>query len=359
LSGRHAWNAVAPVKSLAARLVRELAFPLTDTVTLIAMASFTLLTMLVREAGWLGLWLGVLLVPALWRYLLMLLEARAHGRSIPVVGIESFNPIDNFWSLTPLVLIALSIWGAVLLHRQVSPLAGQAFALVLIATLPASMAVLALTRSPFESLDPRAILRMMVACGPAYVLAPPSIALAGAIIGSLAAFGAPPILVVAASFYALFLVVTFTGSLLLERNVKFSISIPEPTAPDEQGANDRRQQVRRGVLTHAYGFFVRDNRTGAMAHIQDALSREAHDDEAWRWYLGEMFKWESKDGALMLGQRYLHRLLEEGRDVEAVKLMSRCLLADPRFRPLPDDRDAAHDLLERRGRSDLERAMDL
>lgn len=345
--------------SLGARLTRELGFPLTDTVVLVAIVSFTLLTLLAREAGMLGLWLGAILVPALWRYLLMLLEARAHGRSVPVAGIETFNPIDNFWSLTPLVLIALSIWGSVLLHRQVSPLAGQAFALVLIAVLPASVAVLALTRSPFESLDPRAIVRMMVACGPAYALAPASLLLSGTIVGMLEAVGAPAIIVIAATYYATFLAFTLTGSLLFERNVQVSISIPEPLAPDEDVVNDRRQQSRRGVLTHAYGFFARDNRAGAMAHLQGALQREDHDDEAWRWYLGEMFKWESKDGALMLAQVYLHRLLQETRDVEAVKLMARCLLEDPLFRPLPDDHDAAKELLERMHRADLTRRMDL
>lgn len=326
---------------------------------LIAIGCFTLLTLLAREAGRPGLWLAAILVPALWRYLLMLLEARAHGRRAPVAGIETFNPIDSFWCLTPLVLVALSIWGSVLLHRQVSPLAGQASALALIAVLPASAAVLALTRSPFESLDPRAIVRMMVACGPAYVLVPATLLLSGAVIGILQAVGAPAILIVAATYYATFLVFTLTGSLLFERNVQVSISIPEPLAPDAEIANDRRQQARRRVLTHAYGFFVRDNRAGAMAHLQDALQGEAHDDAAWRWYLDEMFRWESKDGALMLAQLYLHRLLQEARDIEAVKLMSRCLLEDAHFRPLAEDRDAARALLERLHRDDLMRAMDL
>lgn len=345
--------------SLAARLVRELVFPLTDSVVLIAIVAFTLLTLLARGAGLPGLWLGVILVPAFWRYLLMLLEARAHGKRAPVAGIETFNPIDNFWSLTPLVPIALSIWGAVLLHRQVSPLAGQGFALAVVAVLPASAAVLALTRSPAESLDPRALVRLMVACGPAYALAPALLLLSGAILGVLEAIGAPAIVTVAAACYAVFAVFTLTGALLFERNVQVSISIPEPLPPDEDVLNERRQQARRGVLTHAYGFFARDNRRGGIAHLQEALQREAHDDAAWRWYLGEMFKWESMDAALMLAQLYLQRLLAEGRGVEAAKLMSRCLLEDPRFRPLPDDREATRELLEGMGRSDLIRAMDL
>ncbi len=46
-------------------LIRELGFPVTDTVVLIAIVSFALLTTLAREAGIFGIWLGIILVPAL------------------------------------------------------------------------------------------------------------------------------------------------------------------------------------------------------------------------------------------------------------------------------------------------------
>ena len=341
------------------RLLRELGFPLADTTVLIAIGCFTLLTLLVLEAGILGLWLGVILLPALWRYLLMLLEARAHGQPTPVAGIETFNPIDNFWSLTLLVPVALSIWGSVLLHRQVSPLAGQALAILLTAVLPASAAVLALTRSPLESLDPRAIVRMVAACGPAYALAPLTLVLGSVPVALAGGIGAPPVVPIALAYYTIFLLFSLTGALLHRKGVQRSISIPEPLPESDEVAQDLRLASRRRVINHAYGFFARDNRSGCMAHLTDALREEADDDDAWRWYLGEMFRWESKDGALMLGQLYLHRLLAQGRDIEALKLMSRCLLEDPRFRPLPGDLGAARELVERMNRADLARAMDL
>lgn len=342
-----------------ARLLRELAFPLADTTVLIAIVCFTLLTLLAMEARLLGLWLGVIVLPALWRYLLMLLEARAHGRATPVAGIETFNVLDSFWSLAPLVLVALSIWGSVLLHGQVSPLTGQVFAAILIAVLPASVAVLALTRSPLESLNPMAIIRMILACGPAYVLAPLALVSGSVLVRLIGAVGGPAIVSVAVGYYTMFLVFSLTGALLHWNGVQFAISIPEPLADADDVLQERRVQSRRQVLNHAYGFFARDNRNGCMAHIREALQREADDDDAWRWYLEEMLRWESKDGALMLGQLYLHRLLEQARDVEAVKLVSRCLLEDPRFRPLPGDRDATRELADRLQRADLVRAMDL
>lgn len=340
------------------RVAQELLFPLTDTTVLIAILFFTLASVIVRKAGVLGLWLGVLLLPALFKYLLMLLEARAHGARMPVASIESFNPADNFWTLAPLVLVCVAAWGGYFLY-QVAPPAGELFAAALAATLPAVFAVLALTRSPRECLDPRVIGRMIVACGPAYALAPAAALFAVLLLDLLHFAGAPLLLQVAVSYYGLFLAFTLTGALLNDNDVQFAISIPEPLAADEATGKARHVASRRQVLTHAYGFFSRDNRAGGLAHLREALQQEPDEDEAWRWYLAEMFKWESKDAALMLAQTRLKQLLEQSRDVEAVKLMSRCLLADARFRPLPDDRESALEVAERLDRDDLVRAMDL
>lgn len=341
------------------RLIRELLFPLTDTVLLIAIISFALLTALAAAAGLPGLWLGVILVPALYRYLLMLLEARALGKSTPVAGIEVFNIIDNFWSLTPLILLALSIWGGFLLHRAVSPLAAQSFIAVLLVILPASLAILALTRSPVESLNPLAITRMIRACGPGYAVLPAVMALSGLLVAFLAFSPLPSVVVTAGGYYAMFLTFSMTGAVLHARNVRFAISIPDAREPDGETIRQRSLAARRQVLTHAYGFASRGNREGGLAHIRQALCEEDDSDDAWRWYFAAMLEWESKDAALMLGQEYLTRLLQERRDVEAVKLMSRCVLADGRFRPLPDDREAARDLASRLGRDDLIRQLDL
>ncbi|HEX7718876.1 MAG TPA: hypothetical protein VF389_03645 [Woeseiaceae bacterium] len=340
-------------------LARELGFPVTDTVVLIAIVSFALLTTLAREAGIFGVWLGIILVPALYRYLLMLLEARALGITTPVAGIDVFNLVDNVWSLTPLVVLAVSIWGGYLLHHQVSPLAAWIFGVALFGVTPASLAILALTRSPFESLDPRAIARMIRACGPAYALVPAAMLLIGILVGLLGLTGLPAVMLMAGSYYAMFLMFTLTGALLHARDIQFSLTIPDPLQPADETLRERRVADRKAVLTHAYGFISRDNRAGGMAHVRKALGEESYSDDAWRWYFAEMLKWESKDAALMLGQDYLKQLLHEQRDVEAVKLMARCLLEDERFRPLPDDRDAARDVAKKLGRDDLVRNLDL
>lgn len=341
------------------RLTAALLLPLTDAVILIAIGFFAVLAVIVREAGILGLWLAVILVPALFRYLLMLLDARSRGVPTPVATLEAFNVADSAWTLAPLVLIAVAVWGSCLLHQQVSAWAGWLFAAALVLALPASLAVLAVTRSPWTSLDPRAVGRMIVACGPAYALVPAALVIAVLAVDLLRFAGLPFFVTAATACYAMFFVVTYLGVLLHEKNIPLAASIPDPLEPDLTTVTERRLHSRRQVLTHAYGFFTRDNHAGGLLHIRDALRGEADEDEALRWYLAEMFKWESKGAALALAQTYLTTLLDENRDVEAVKLMSRGLLENPRFRPLPADRDAALSVARRLDRDDLVRAMEL
>jgi hypothetical protein len=338
--------------------LRELVFPLTDLVVLTSIVAFTLLTALAQAAGLLGLWLGVILAPAVFRYLLMLLEARAYGRVTPVASIEVFGIIENFWSLASLVIFAMLIWGSVLLAARVSPVLAQAFAALVLAIAPASLAVLAITYSPVESFNPAALARMIRACGWRYVLAPLTVVVVLLVTSALASLGAPDVVNLALRCYALFLLFTFTGALLHASGVQFFLTVENADNAALPQPEDVLSRSRRRVMNHAYGFFTRDNRAGAMKHVEAAIKDESDVDDAYRWYFDEMLKWESRDAALLLAQSWLTRLLDEERDVEAVKLISRCLLENPRFRPLTEDLDAALELAMRMKRDDLVRTLE-
>lgn len=335
-----------------ADILKEVAYPLTDTVVLLALVVFACLAMLADAAGMLGIFLGILLMPALFRYLLLLLEARADGRSAPVAGIELFDIVENFWSLTPLVLYAAAIWGLILFANG-SMLAGAAIALVLLAVLPASVAILAVTHSPLESLKPAAMWRLMKACGPDYTAILVVLGLTVILTSLAGRANLPDVIAVALSFYELFLLFTLTGAVLHANGVRSLIGIPDPVDVDDDVVASSQTKRRQQVLTHAYGFFSRNNRAGGLAHIQSAAQEETDPDDAYLWYFRQMLEWESQESALLLGQAYLSRLLEQEQDLEALKLMTCCVRVDPAFRPLPEDRPAAFATAERFRREDL------
>lgn len=352
------------------RLLRELGYPLTNMVVLpaiamfllLAIVTFSLLVMLPSASGmlrvFLVVFLGIMLLPALIRYLLMLLEARAYGRTPPVASLELFSFVANFWTVAPLVIVAMSIWGGYWLDRNVAPLAAQAFGVLLLAVTPASLAVLAITQSAAQALNPATVWRMIRAVGWRYSVVPAVVALLLSVASILARAGAPDLALMAFVLYGVFLAFTLTGAVLHASGVKIYLSVEGAAgAVTAEEDTDPRTRARRQVLSHAYGFFSRDNRAGAMAHVRSVLRDETDVDTAYNWYFNEMLKWESKDAALMLAQERLTELLRDERGVEAVKLISRCLLENPRFRPLPGDLDAALQVAARLDRDDLVRIL--
>jgi hypothetical protein len=70
-----------------------------------------------------------------------------------------------------------------------------------------------------------------------------------------------------------------------------------------------------------------------------------------------MLRWDSKDPALVFGQQFLSRLLQQQDAVAAVKLMLRCRLENEAFMPLPEDRMAAREAAEQCQNEELMRTL--
>jgi len=334
-------------------IIREILYPLTDMVVALALIVFILLEMLAEAAGVLGLWLAIAILPAYSRYLLSLLAARANGRDAPTPGIELFTLVGSFWSLFPLVLLCFVIVGAYFLNRNLSFAAALVPGVFVLFLFPASMAVLAVTRSPVESLNPLALMRVVHNCGRDYLLVPLAMIAISFLISYLAYLDAPNLLIKAAAMYASFLMFTLTGKVLHANAVAIPIDMPPQREPDAEQLDAELTRDRTKALNHAYGFVSRGNRAGGLQHLYRWIENEIDIDAAYRWFFVQMLKWESTDAALFLAQTYLTRLLLEQRDVEALKLMGRCLLENKRFKPLPEDMVAALAAAERQGNDDL------
>ncbi len=334
-------------------LAREILYPLTDMSVVLALIVFLLFEMLAEAAGLLGIWLAIVILPAYFRYLLALLEARANGKEAPVPGIELFNWVENFWSLFPLVLLSLLIWGAYILATNVSLAAAIVFGGIVLFVYPASMAILATTRSPFESLKPAAFFVLLKNCGRTYLIIPLVMVAVIFAIWNLANVGAPSLLIKASWIYASFLMFTLTGSVLREKGAAIGVDLPPAQEPGAEKLHSDVLRERTTVLNHAYGFISRGNRQGGLKHIYGWIEKEADPDAACRWFFEQMLNWESSDAAIDFAQTYLSLLLIQRRDIEALKLIARCLLVDARFKPRTADISAASAAAERQGNNEL------
>ncbi len=333
---------------------RELLYPLTNTAIVYAMIFYWLLFALAYHAKIFGIALLFLTLPAYFRYLLYLLDARANGRPAPVPAIEMFNPADNLWTLTPLIHLAIGIWAGVLLASANAPIPLIMIAAeILVVIVPASMAVLAVTHSPLASLNPINTGRMVVACGAAYFIVPIVLTAIATLLIVLFLAGVPLFLINLGASYEIILVFSLTGAVLQAKNVAMQVDLADPVEPGAEALAQNLLQERQGVASHAYAFISRGNRKGGFAHIQAWLEKETAVEEAWQWFFDEMLKWENKDPALFFAQEYLCRLLEWRRDHAALKLIARCLHENERWRPSPENKDQVAAMVKRHGRDDL------
>ncbi len=317
----------------------ELAYPARSGGTLIAIITFMLLLWLVSAAGMLGIWLAVAVAPAFLRYLTMIAEARAQGREAAPPGIEYFTLVGNVWTLFPVipVFIAGSLAGAS--RDAFGDAAAMAVAVAFALVFPALIAVLVITHSPLQSVDPRALHRFIRRCGSSYWYAPAAAMLSIFVPTLLESL--PPLALNFVEIYLLVALFAVTGAVTRGSDLFTDVDLPEDAGVDEEKVMAGLARRRTGVLNHAYGFVSRGNRDGGLEHIYQWLVRDPDPDAAWPWFLEQMLRWDDSYPALLLAQQYLGRLLDNGEQIAAVKLMLRCRLVDETFRPLRADQEKA------------------
>ena len=84
-----------------------------------------------------------MVVPAMFRYLILLAQARARGIEAEPPGIEYFSPVGNWWTLFPAVPAFGVAQGWLFFTTSYGAVAAVLFGLVVAAVVPAMMAVTA------------------------------------------------------------------------------------------------------------------------------------------------------------------------------------------------------------------------
>ena len=340
-----------------ADVIREIFYPLKNIAIVFAMLFFWMLFGLVQRAGLIGLWLLIIIAPAYIRYLLYLLEARANNRSPPVPEISMFNPVDNLWSLTPLILISMLIWVEILFADSDLAWLGILLGMAIFLIVPSTLAILAVTHSPSESLNPSAVLRMIRVCGAGYFLVPAVVILISVLFVLFEFLGLPPFFTNLGMSYQIVLLFTLTGAVLHANDVAVQVDIDPPLEKSDAEISGDLEKERQKVANHAYGFINRNNRAGGLAHISQWIDKEADTDAAYAWFFREMLTWENSTAALFFAQAYMNWLLHGEQEVAALKLAARCLHEDPRWKPQLEDRALFLQVAEQHGREDLIRQV--
>lgn len=332
-------------------LLRAALLPLTNLSVLFSLLAFWLLIALAAAARMFGVWLAILILPALFRCLANLVETTGRGLQPEPPGTEFFHWTGNSWSLFPVVFVIALAWASYSLYGAAGT--GPMIVLLVAAGVlyPAMMGVLSITHSPLQSVNPVALKNFIGRIGVPYLVAPVYLALIVYLSTLVKNF--PYLIDVFLEMLLIFSLHSVIGSVMTAHDIFDDVSIPDAVEPGDEELVQNLEKKRAAILTHAYGFLSRGNREGGFKHIVDEIAEDPDVAAAWAWYFDRMSRWEQKQHALFFAQRYIHDLLRHGEKITALKVIMRCRLIDEQFRPQREDVQTAILAAESTGNNEL------
>ena len=298
-----------------------------------------------------GILVLILSLPPIFRYLMIVLETCAKGENPRAFDAEFFSWTDSLWTFFPLLLaIALTYLGFTI-HGYFGTTGVYALLVVVSGALPASFAVLAITHSPLQSLNPVALGRLLNATAESFWLASVYLIVIGWVF--VQAGQLPNMAGNFVYLFGLFSFAALTGTLLEPFGLVDDVSIPESPEANDEEIRGNIEAARASVLSHAYGFISRGNRDSGLTHIKQWIADDQDPEAAWAWYFNKMLGWENQQHALFFAQHYVHDLLRHGDTVPALKIIMRCRLINDRFKPLGEDVPVAIEAAESVGNREL------
>ena len=147
------------------------------------------------------------------------------------------------------------------------------------AIVPASLAVLAITHSALQAMNPVAIFRVFEQAGTRFMVAPAYLLLATWL--ALESGSLPLWAIVFVGIFLMFSIAALTGTLIAPFKLVDNVYIPESSEPDERKIVGDQQKLRESALAHAYGFISRNNRDGGFRHLFSAIDDDPDPAAAW------------------------------------------------------------------------------
>jgi len=333
------------------KLLRAAFLPLTDLSILLPILMFWALI-------WFGVWrlpLGVivliLVLPPLFRYQSKLVEHCAKGEAPGAFDAEFFDWIGTMWTFFPLPLALAFLIGGVYAGEAWGAAGSWSVITLAGVVLPACLALLAISHSPLESVNPIAITRLYRKAFSTFWIAPLYMELAVWLAIQAETLPTPGAIFVQLVLF--FSVATTTGALIHPFDLLSDVRIPDAVERDKQSIAGDIEAARETVISHAYGFISRDNRAGGFSHIVEEAGKDPDPAVAWAWYFNRMLAWENKQHAMFFAQYHVADMLDHGEDIPALKAIMRCRLIDETFRPFAEDVPRAISAAERSGNIEL------
>jgi hypothetical protein len=283
-------------------------------------------------AGLFGFLLWFMVMLSLFRYGYAVLRHVATGwNNFPPPSIESTNPVGEF-----AVIFHSALFALLLFMLATTPFVDGALRwgllLFVLAVLPASAAIMAMTRNAAAALSPLSISSLMRDLGADYL----KLVGVGIVLGGLMSWasGLPWYLAIVTdmlSVWAILALCLATGAVL--RAHRDDLDLLEGLDDAEQRKQREAHAQWQKTLDRAYTSVRSGLPAQAYRTVKELIDDEGDSLEIYQWSFNAMLAWDEPKHAAMLGERFAKRLWEAGRKVDALELAQRCRKLSPSFVP--------------------------
>ncbi|MCW5570543.1 MAG: hypothetical protein KIT78_05565 [Steroidobacteraceae bacterium] len=285
---------------------------------LIFVATFTLLLLLGEQAGPFGLPLQVILLTWLFKYAYVLLDLSAEGiEDPPVLSAEMINPFEQ----RPFMQFLICA-GAYSLVTGIGGAIGYAVGALLLLLLPATAAVLGVTGSALEAVNPVTLVRVVRGLGRAYVVLLAATFSCAAVIAALGRLAAWDALRIATSLWLLLSLFCLIGGAIHER--REALGFEPQVSPERAGERAERERARRraAMLDEAYvpaRLHEPQRVIEPLRRWLDEAGGESLESDA-RAFLARSVEWDDAHACALVAQLVIGRLVAARRFSLALEL---------------------------------------
>ena len=313
---------------------RYLRLPFSAT-PLILVASFTICLLLAVKAGFAGIALALVVTSSFLKYCFVVFDAVAAGdEELPVLSVEMINPVDEQRPLALGLLIAAQCMLVASLHTRVGPVASLLVGSIFVFTLPASIAVLGITRNAFRSVSPYEITSLIRGLGTSYVLLDVVLLAGAAAVSWMLTQDGPLWATFALPQVFLLFLATMIGGAVFEHRLE--LGIETRTREERRQEREQREHVaeRRQMLDRSYALFRVRKPLEGWQEMETWLSRYGDQEVRLREHralLEAACTWDDSRPADRLANDLIAQLLARRATGEALGVVETRLRDNPQF----------------------------
>jgi hypothetical protein len=238
---------------------------------------FALLLALAFKAGLIGIPLGLLINSWFFKYAFILFDHTTRGfDEPPVLDLKMLNPIDEQRPLVQLFIILLLAGATVWIYSAMGAFPAVLIAIIFLAALPASVAILGLEGNIFKAINPYAWAHMIKGLGPLYPLVLALIFFGCLVVFTLGRLDLWPSISIAISMFGILSVFSVLGGAIFER--RDQLGIQTWTSPEQEAEKERKQDHAKSdkLIHEAYGLMRAGRHLECWELLQRWLSEHGH-----------------------------------------------------------------------------------